>query len=95
MTILTETPPRGHRLRITISRNADGVVRVTTWENWFEWNDGSEFWWSEGNYACDCNREGLFLGTGPTAETRCGRDRYTVVSITQDEDPTVLYAEDP
>ena len=39
-----------------------------------EWN---LFWWSDGNAACDCNREASFLGID-SAERECGDSRFII-----------------
>jgi hypothetical protein len=84
----------GHTLHITIRRNADGVVRVAHWKDW-AWDDGSDYWWGEGNYSCDCNRAGVFADAGgeqrAVEDKQCGDSGYTILSITQDDDPAVLY----
>lgn len=39
----------------TIVDNATGERREAPMD--LEWHDeGSEFWWTEGNFGCDCNR---------------------------------------
>lgn len=84
-------------LHITIRRNADGVIRTVHWLDWIPWKESDVFWWSGGNYSCDCNRKDNFdrAGGDPVQdESECGDDAYTVLSITQDDDPTVLYADD-
>jgi len=54
----------------------------------YEWEDGSDYWWSEGNFSCDCNRYLEFLrakGQDPAldeAVCNSGDNRYEVVSIT-------------
>lgn len=42
--------------------------------------DSTEFWWSEGNMGCDCNRELHFYrykGLEPE-DTECSDDRFSV-----------------
>lgn len=50
----------------------------------------SDYLWSEGNYACDCNR-GLFF-SGESGE--CGESRYTV-RITDKLTGDLLYEDAP
>lgn len=64
-----------------------------------EWHDGSEFYWSEGNYSCDCNRELEWreahgLERFPENDTNfCkGDGKYTVLSIKL-PDGTEVYSE--
>lgn len=48
------------------------------------WNDTNEFIWSEGNFACDCNRHMMFQranGEEPEWGTPCGKSRYSVLEI--------------
>ena len=61
-------------------------------------DDGSfsDFWWSEGNASCDCNRYRFFhaydgLSTSEERPT-CGYDRFRIVSIT-DPDGRIVYSE--
>lgn len=78
-------------LKLEIRRNSDGAVAVDVWPDW-EW---SQFWWEEGNAACDCNRELFFLrarGENDDAETACGDDRFSV-RCTDADSGAVLYDE--
>ena len=60
-------------------------------------NDG--YWWSEGNYSCDCNRSSMFVDAiGEDFDTseyasECGDDLYLVVAITLVRDGQVVYSE--
>ena len=54
-------------------------------ERWVEynmpWEEHSDFMWTEGNYACDCNRHLFFersKGQEPE-DAECGEKRYTAV----------------
>lgn len=52
------------------------IIDTTTWEERVQdmrdipWGDASVFWWTEGNYGCDCNRAWEFARAGglPEAE---------------------------
>ena len=49
--------------------------------------------WSDGNYACDCNRAIFFGDAGGTnEEMECGETRYTV--RIEDADGHELYRDD-
>ncbi|CAN5816701.1 hypothetical protein BH20PSE1_BH20PSE1_01400 [soil metagenome] len=56
-------------------------------ERWFQdplpWEDHTEFMWTEGNYACDCNRHLSFERAGgrepADEEGKCGTERYTAL----------------
>lgn len=87
-----------HVWKVTIRRNRDKAVRVYLFTNTESWDpDRSDWIWSDGNFACDCNRHLFFhraVGKDLWRQApRCGETRYTIVSITQDEDPAVLYSE--
>lgn len=70
--------------KVAIRDNATGEVRIGAYD--FDWN---EFWWTEGNMSCDCNRRLEFLragGPGPAgdphwndAEHECGNGAYSVL----------------
>ncbi len=87
-----------HVWHVTIRRNADMAVRVCDM-NLGPWKGaGDEYWFEEGNWSCDCNRMADFLRAGGEEEpddVPCGDDGYTILGITQDDDPTILYYEDP
>lgn len=80
---------------LEIRRNADGVIRRDP-ELWDYYGD---FIWSDGNFACDCNRYLFFCRAagepedddeeGP--EHACGDERYSV-RLT-DEAGNVLYCD--
>jgi hypothetical protein len=41
----------------------DTVTGETRWKSYpYEWNDG--FWWTAGNFSCDCNRAAAFMRAG-------------------------------
>lgn len=57
-----------------------------------EWGDLQEYLWTEGNYACDCNRAIFFEEAGDGSEdpdAECGDSAYTAISVTL-SDGTVL-----
>lgn len=60
----------------TIQRVSDGKLFEVPLE--FEWNKGDDatdqFWWEDGNFACDCNRAGLINDE----DESCGDSRYRV-----------------
>ena len=62
----------------------------------YEYNFDNDFWWSEGNFSCDCNRGLEFkrgLGENPDMdETSCGNGKYSV-SIYDCSDGSLLYSE--
>ena len=55
-------------------------------------DEGIEYLWNEGNYACDCNRE-LFwcrLEGKDDPNSPCSDDRFDVVSVTENGKPFPL-----
>ena len=71
-----------------IRRNADGEVHL------YETDYYGEFIWSEGNFACDCNRSLFFLWAVGADEaddddTPCSDDRFSV--RIKDKTGTLLY----
>jgi len=86
-----------HTWHVTIRRNADNVVRVYDMKLGPWKGEGDDYWFSEGNWSCDCNRMAGFLSAGAEGEpdeVPCGDGAYSIVSITQDDDTTVLYSEE-
>jgi hypothetical protein len=76
---------------VTIRKNDTGEVRRYAMD--FDWDkdEGQTdlFWWTDGNFGCDCNRGSSFLragGPGPAddphwnnVEFDCGHEGYTVL----------------
>lgn len=65
---------------VTIVRKADGHSVQCTDED--DWDEGSEFRWTEGNQACDCNRRGAFalaMGEPDPDYGECGDTDFFVV----------------
>lgn len=57
------------------------------------WND---YIWSDGNYACDCNRALFWNRAEPNSEQLnddCGDERFVILSIIDLRDNSVLYSE--
>lgn len=55
----------------------------------------SDFMWSEGNYACDCNR-GLFFERArgkEVVDSPCGSGRFVVEKIIRLSDGKTVYSE--
>ncbi len=74
--------------KVAIRNNATGEVRIGVYDE-LEWHDSSVFFWTEGNFGCDCNRELEFTragGPGPAddpywngLETECGNGRFSAL----------------
>lgn len=62
---------------VLITRNRDKKKSVMLYDFDFE----SDFWWSEGNMSCDCNRGMEFargLGTYDGEDYPCGMEEYSI-----------------
>ena len=60
------------------------------------WDEDDEFLWSEGNYACDCNRGHFFaraLGR-PDISLPCRGERMCIEKIVERGTDRILYEED-
>lgn len=87
---------------VSIRNNATGEVRsyeeLDTYDSWTPQPPMDEptgaFMWSEGNYACDCNRALFFAHTGGEDEPEhpCGEGAYSV-RITRPQTGEELYAD--
>ena len=79
-------------LKLEIRRNADGVTATDVWSDW----KFSEFWWSDGNASCDCNRELFFVraqgGNDREADIACSEGRFSV-RLSDADSGQVLYDE--
>lgn len=65
------------RYRVRLKRTLDSETHLTDW-------DGTEFWWTDGNGACDCNRETAFanhdgIKAEQNANTGCSDGRFVIV----------------
>ena len=66
--------------KVIIIRNVDGAR--AEWTENDEWNEGSEYRWTEGNESCDCNRRGLFAlahGEKDPDYGECGDTAFSVI----------------
>lgn len=87
-------------VNVHIRRNSDGEVRVQHWKEYGWDKDNSDFIWSDGNYACDCNRHLFFeraVGKEPdwddgVNEPGCGMKAYNIRIF--DMDGKMLYEDD-
>lgn len=59
---------------IYIRDTTTGEIRLSQWQ--YEPPAAFEFWWTEGNGGCDCNR-GLAFGA---ADVPCGNKRFDLVN---------------
>ena len=68
----------------TIMKMDTGEIRKRKQE--LAWKEGSHWWWTEGNFGCDCNREWEFQRAGneeltPHEKLQCGSKRYKVLQF--------------
>ena len=70
-------------MKLRIRREADGAVREIDAEMPSDWDEDGDFIWTEGNYACDCNRFLFFERAGGREpgddEGPCGHTGYTLL----------------
>lgn len=66
---------------ITIRNNKTNQIRSINVE--LDWDENSEFLWTEGNYSCDCNRHLFFIREVENNPTNnritCGETEYSVL----------------
>ncbi len=55
-------------------------------QEWFGSNEGAEFYWTEGNMACDCNRAQVLL----SVDRLCGNDMFKLLSLSLDGEDLVV-----
>lgn len=92
---MTESPPASKPLsspsyRVHIRDNRSRETRSYVEPR--AWSDLDEYIWSEGNFACDCNRSLFFKRAGGEEDPEsddCGDGRYSV--FIQAEDGATLY----
>lgn len=66
--------------RVLLRKNETGEERWFDYDQ--EWGDASDFLWTDGNYACDCNRADFFARAGgetPTDDSPCGDTRFAAI----------------
>ena len=68
---------------VDIRDNATGEVRRVPQSLPWGKGSGSLYWWTEGNFGCDCNRSHVFA-TKEESEAdgfsdECGKTRFTVI----------------
>lgn len=73
--------------KVAIKNNETGEIRIGD-QKGITWGEHSHYWWTEGNYGCDCNREWEFQRAGDedtTYNPMCGNTRYTVLYAELDD----------
>lgn len=65
---------------VLIQKNATGEIRRQHED--LEWHEWTLYWWTDGNFGCDCNREWEFqraAGEPLTEDPKCGYTKYRVI----------------
>lgn len=63
--------------RVSITNNATGETKLVGVD--LDWLDHTLFWWTDGNFGCDCNRSDVFHEYAEgSPEVKCGGSRFTV-----------------
>lgn len=69
---------------VLIRNNETGEVR--RYHENLEWHEWSLFWWTDGNFGCDCNRYAEFERAGGRPESelmaerwKCGQSKFDVI----------------
>lgn len=68
-----------------IKRLSDGLIREVRKS---DWQNSSGFWWTDGNYGCDCNRDLEFMHAADEQsqeDASCGDMKKYVVQIVLDD----------
>lgn len=77
--------------RVFVRQESDGAVRVL--QDGEKWTSTSEYMWSEGNYACDCNRASFFgHDVDFDSPVSCGECKFSVKI--EDASGRVLYQDE-
>ena len=62
--------------QVLIKNNKTNEVRKH--EEKGDFDDNTEYWWSEGNMSCDCNRHLMFEADDEDTDVKCGDDLYSI-----------------
>lgn len=87
--------PQHKNVIVEIEKTSTGEVRTIA--SGLDWYDHSEFFWTDGNFGCDCNRSLVFQcgaeeGDADEPEADCGVGEFRVVSI-KAQDGKLLFSE--
>jgi hypothetical protein len=71
-------------MEAVLVRNSDGARRIyrPDWKPTWTWSD--EYWWTEGNFGCDCNRRLTWARCADPPEDEpenqeCGHGEFSVI----------------
>lgn len=76
------TPPASVSYKVAIRKNETGEIRLYVQSECGPWGDLSKYFWTDGNFGCDCNRADCFRDAGgeePNEQEECGETRYTAL----------------
>ncbi len=83
-----ETEATGKRYKVAIRDNATGETRIRDMGD-LPWLDHTLYWWTEGNFGCDCNRHMEFIRAKDDSESdmdhECGDSAYSVLHAEFDD----------
>lgn len=88
-------PQQEHTVIVEVRENATGTIRSFDYEKTYGLTPGDEFndfIWTEGNYACDCNRALFFARANgePDPNAPCLPEGRFSIRITDDRGVVVL-----
>lgn len=65
--------------KVAIRNEETGEIRVCEMAGEWVGDDygPSEYWWTEGNFSCDCNRGLVYDSNG--SDSKCGTEKYTAL----------------
>lgn len=58
------------------------------------WGEGSDYWWGQGNFSCDCNRSMKYFGDEIDDEVSCNHEDNRFHAKCVDDSGEVLYEDD-
>ena len=74
--------------KAAIRKNDTGEIRIAEieWDWYKNGEEGDLYWWTEGNFSCDCNRELQWLYAGKESDidmddSKCSKGRYSVLYV--------------
>lgn len=68
--------------KVALRKNDTGEVRIVEWPH-SDWDENAEFFWTEGNFFCDCNRAMTWhdVSGDPDPDSACGTTAYAVAYV--------------
>lgn len=75
---------------VHITDNQTGESKIVLMD--LDWFDHSVYWWTRGNFSCDCNRGDTFYA-GEDVDIPCGFTRFTVLKVVFKDGTEILIDE--